>query len=77
MDKLNSYRLREFRKLKREIRGLEEYLIVGIDVAKDWHHAFFGSATGKTLMMRLSLATTMRGSEGFWIRSRRCGCGMV
>jgi transposase len=28
-------------------------LIVGIDIAKDKHHAFFGTATGKTLLRRL------------------------
>jgi transposase len=28
-------------------------LIVGIDVAKERHHAFFGTATGKTLLRRL------------------------
>jgi transposase len=28
-------------------------LIVGIDIAKDRHHAFFGTATGKTLLRRL------------------------
>ena len=46
-------RLSEFRQLKKEIRGSREYLIVGIDVAKERHHAFFGTATGKTLLRRL------------------------
>jgi len=32
--------------LKKEIRGSKDHLIVGIDVAKDKHHAFFGTATG-------------------------------
>ena len=48
-----SNRLKEFRQLKKEIRGSEEHLIVGIDVAKNKHHAFFGTATGKTLLKRL------------------------
>ena len=50
MDKAELTRLEGFRQLKREIRGSREYLIVGIDVAKERHHAFFGTATGKTLL---------------------------
>jgi len=46
-------RIKGFRQLKKEIRGSEGYLIIGIDVAKDKHHAFFGTATGKTLLRRL------------------------
>ena len=39
--------------MRREIRHSGEYLVVGIDIAKDRHHAFFGTATGKTLLRRL------------------------
>ena len=46
MDEVNRNRLEEFRQLTR-VRHSEEYLIVGIDIAKDRHHAFFGTATGK------------------------------
>jgi transposase len=53
MDEVNRNRLEEFRQLRQEIRHSQEYLIVGIDVAKDRHHAFFGTATGKTLLRRL------------------------
>ena len=53
MDEVNRNRLEEFRQLRREIRQSEEYLIVGIDIAKDRHHAFFGTARGKTLLRRL------------------------
>ena len=53
MDELNRNRLEEFRQLRQEIRHSEEYLIVGMDIAKDRHHAFFGSATGRTLLRRL------------------------
>ena len=53
MDKVNRNRLEEFRQLRHEVRHSEEYLIVGIDVAKERHHAFFGTATGKTLLRRL------------------------
>ena len=54
-------RLEEFRQLKKEIRGSKEYLIVGIDVAKERHHAFFGTATGKTLLKRLIFDNTIKG----------------
>jgi len=53
MNVKESNRIKEFRQLKKEVRGSEGYLIIGIDVAKDNHHAFFGTATGKTLLRRL------------------------
>jgi transposase len=53
MDEINRNRLEEFRQLRREIRQSEEHLIVGIDIAKERHHAFFGTARGKTLLRRL------------------------
>lgn len=56
-----SNRLKEFRQLKKEIRGSEGYLIVGIDVAKDKHNAFFGTATGKTLLRRLVFENNIEG----------------
>ena len=46
-------RLEAFRQLKKGIRRSETHLIVGIDIAKIKHHAFFGTATGKTLLRRL------------------------
>jgi hypothetical protein len=35
MNETDGIRLKEFRQLKKEIRGSGEYLIVGIDVAKE------------------------------------------
>ncbi len=46
MDEVDGNRLKEFRQLRKEIRQSEEHLIVGIVIAKDRHHAFFGTATG-------------------------------
>jgi len=40
-------RLEEFRQLKKEIRGSEEYLIVGIDVAKESTMLFSGWPRGR------------------------------
>jgi len=56
-------RIKEFRQLKKEIRGSEEHLIVGIDIAKDKHHAFLGTATGKTLLKRLVFENSVDGFE--------------
>jgi hypothetical protein len=53
MNEVEDTRLKEFRQLKKEIRGSKDHLIVGIDVAKEKHHAFLGTATGKTLVRRL------------------------
>jgi transposase len=61
MDEVNRNRLEEFRQLRKEIRHSEEYLIVGIDIAKDQHHAFFGTATGKTLLRRLVFSNDHEG----------------
>jgi hypothetical protein len=54
-------RLQEFRQLKHEIRGSREHLVIGIDIAKDRHHAFFGMPTGKTLLRRLVFENTKEG----------------
>ena len=61
MDELDRNRLEEFRQLRQEVRHSEEYLIVGIDISKDRHHAFFGTATGKTLLRRLVVSNDYEG----------------
>lgn len=61
--KKESIRIKEFRQLRKEIRGSKEYLIVGIDVAKEKHNAFFGTATGKTLFKRLVFENSKEGFE--------------
>ena len=61
MNEEDRTRLEEFRQFRREIRKSAEYLIVGIDVAKDKHHAFFGTATGKTLFKRLVFENDIEG----------------
>lgn len=42
-------RLLDFQELRDEVRGSAKHLLVGIDVAKMKHHAYFGTPTGKTL----------------------------
>jgi transposase len=61
MDQVNRNRLEEFRQLRQAIRHSEEYLVVGIDIAKDRHHAFFGTPTGKTLLRRLVFSNDHEG----------------
>jgi transposase len=61
MNQINRNRLEEFRQLRKEIRHSEEYLIVGMDIAKDRHYAFFGTATGKTLLKRIVFSNDHEG----------------
>jgi transposase len=56
-------RLDEFRQLKKEIRGSENHLVVGIDIAKEKHYAFFGTAVGKALLRRLIFENNRDGFE--------------
>jgi len=63
MDKSERTRLEQFRQFKREIRGSEQYLILGLDIAKDQHHAFFGTATGRTLCKRLVFDNSQDGFQ--------------
>lgn len=57
-------RERLFRTLRAEIRGSAEHLVVGIDVGKDKHHAFFGTASGKTLRKRFVFHNRRADFEG-------------
>lgn len=59
----NCTSVKEFWQLKKEIRGSKDHLIVGIDVAKDDHRAFFGTANGKTLLKRLTFRNDIKGFD--------------
>src|SRR5208337_509041 len=63
MNKNDDSRLEEFRQLKREIRGSTQHLVVGMDIAKERHHAFFGTPAGKVLLHRLVFDNTREGFE--------------
>jgi transposase len=69
MNSRESIRLKQFRQLKKEIRGSKDHLIVGIDVAKDNHKAFFGTARGKTLLKRLVFENTREGFDKLLIQT--------
>ena len=63
MERFEANRLDVFRQLKKEIRGSTEHLIVGIDIAKDRHYAFMGTATGKVLYKQLVFDNLREGFE--------------
>jgi len=69
MNETDRIRLAEFRQFKKEIRGSAEYLLVGIDVAKEKHYAFFGTATGKTLFKRLVFENNLEGFEKLLVQA--------
>src|SRR5512136_1012144 len=56
-------RLRIFRAMKSSVRGSDKHLLVGIDVAKNRHHAFFGTANGRTLRKLLVFDNSISGFE--------------
>ena len=61
--KTESIRLEEFRQLRNDVRGSTSHMLVGIDIAKDKHIAFFGTATGKTLYKRFVFNNNRDGFE--------------
>ena len=54
-------RREQYCQIVKEIYGSDAYLVVGIDVAKQKHHAFMGTATGKTLQKRLVFENNIEG----------------
>lgn len=54
-------RIERFRQFKNEIRGNAKFLIVGIDVAKSVHRAFFGTATGQTVLKGVRVTNDAHG----------------
>lgn len=61
MEYVNAIRLQEFRQVQKEIRGSDQYLVVGIDVAKERHNAYFGMANGRALHRGLFFDNTIEG----------------
>lgn len=58
-----STRIKEFRQIRKEVRGSDNYLLVGIDIAKKKHHAFLGTPKGETLLRRLIFENSINGFE--------------
>ena len=55
--------LNVFQQMKTSVRGSEKVLLTGIDVAKNKHHAFFGTPNGRTLHKNLVFDNSIRGFE--------------
>ncbi|MCK5233081.1 MAG: IS110 family transposase [Desulfobulbaceae bacterium] len=70
MNEDNNNRLNEFRQLKKEIRGSDKHLIVGLDIAKEKHYAFFGTANGKTLYKRLIFDNSIKGFTSLLVQAK-------
>jgi transposase len=69
MNDSNAIRLAAFCQFKKEIRGSTEYLIVGLDIAKERHNAFFGAATGRTLHKGMFFDNTFDGFQKLLIQT--------
>ena len=69
MNDSNGIRLQGFCQFKKEIRGSTDYLIVGLDIAKERHNVFFGTATGKTLHKGMFFDNTYEGFQKLLIQT--------
>ena len=54
-------RREQYCQLVKEITGSDQHLVVGIDVGKDTHHAFMGTATGISLYRKLIFENNIEG----------------
>jgi len=63
VERYDDSRLSEFRQLRQGIRQSKEHMVVGIDIAKDRHRAFFGTPTGRTLLRKVVFENTREGFE--------------
>jgi len=54
-------RREQYCQIVKEITGSDEYLVVGVDVAKEKHHAFMGTAIGKSLLRKLIFENNIDG----------------
>ena len=72
MDVDYANRLQWFRQFKDRIQGCSKTLIIGIDVAKDKHHAFFGTPQGRTIKRRLIFENSMHGFSNLLFDAQRC-----
>ena len=54
-------RRRQYCQIIKEITGSDQYLVVGIDIGKDDHHAFMGTATGIGFYRKLIFENNLKG----------------
>jgi transposase len=55
--------LEQFQQLRKEIRGSQNYLVVGIDISKDTHNVFMRTTSGQTLYRQVIFNNTREGFE--------------
>jgi len=65
----DTIRREQFCQIKSEISGFAEYLVVGLDVAKDKHRAFMGTATGRSFLRKLCFENNLEGFRKLLERS--------
>jgi transposase len=66
-------RLEQFRRLRKEIRGTPDYLVVGIDISKDTHNALMRTTPGKILYRRLTFNNTRDGFQTLLLQVEAVG----
>ena len=71
MNEEDRSRVEDFRQFRRKVRGSREFLLVGIDVAKDKHYAFLARPPERRFSSDWFLKITWRDFEGFWPRRRQ------
>jgi hypothetical protein len=62
MNEVERNRVDAFRQFRKRIRGSSEDLVVGLDIGKRKHHAFFGNANGQTVLKGVIVENS---AEGF------------
>lgn len=66
----NNYNsIEQFRKWKGSVRGSTDCVLIGIDVAKEKHVAFFGTPRGEKLLRRFSFKNNREGFEKLLIKT--------
>ncbi|NIQ65765.1 MAG: IS110 family transposase, partial [Candidatus Aminicenantes bacterium] len=63
MSKQDISRVERFRQFKNQIRGSDRFLIVGLDIGKNMHHGFLGTAMGITVKRGLRVENSASGFE--------------
>jgi len=61
MRKQKLIRHKQYCQIVKEITRSDQYMVVGIDIGKDQHHAFMGTATGKSLFRKLIFENNLEG----------------
>jgi len=59
-------RLEQFRRLRKEIRGTQDYLVVGIDISKGTHNALMRTTPGKILNLTASTAPSASAAAEYY-----------